>query len=179
MTDPAETGQISDPFAVLGLPRRFDLGEGEIERAFLTRAAGAHPDAAGDDDAMADLTDARRVLADPERRANALLALLGGASKEADRSLPDGFLMEIMETRQQVEAELPDPEARVRWTEWAKAERARYAQAVGRLFERAGSDADGSVLTSIRTQLNAWRYIERLAEQLDPDYDPNQADFAG
>ena len=29
----------------------------------------------------------------------------------------------------------------------------------------------------IRESLNAWRYIERLIEQLDPDYSPAEADF--
>jgi len=41
-----------------------------------------------------------------------------------------------------------------------------------------GDPPDPALLGEIRTQLNAWRYIERLIEQLDPQYDPNRADFA-
>ena len=168
-----------DPFTLLGLPRRFDLDNTAVERAFLARAAQAHPDAAGDDDAMADLTAARQTLANPERRANALLALLGGPNKEADRSLPDGFLMDIMETRQQIEAELGDSEARERWTAWAEGQRSAYIERVGAQFAALGDPPEASELAAVRTTLNAWRYIERLVEQLDPDYDPNRADFSG
>jgi hypothetical protein len=39
-----------------------------------------------------------------------------------------------------------------------------YAGKVTRLFERQG---DAGALVAIRRELNAWRYIERLIEQLD------------
>lgn len=170
---------MADPFDVLGLPPHFDLDPSVIERAFLRAMASAHPDAAGSANGIesADLTEARRVLDDPERRANALLDRLGGPGKD-DRSLPDGFLMEIMSVREEIE-QTPDRE---RWTAWAEERRAEHIASVGAHFQRldhAGDEpARESIRRSIRTELNAWRYAERLIEQLDPDYDPARADFA-
>jgi molecular chaperone HscB len=172
----------SDPFAVLGLARRFDLDESEIERAFLARLGGVHPDLAGEDASLdaAVLTEARATLADPERRAVALLAVLGGPSASQDRSLPDGFLMEMMELRETVEAELGEGgDARARWGAFAEARRSEHQRRVASLFEAtAASNNRPELLSRVRLELNAWRYTERLIEQLDPAYDPARADFA-
>lgn len=132
-----------------------------VNRAYLARSAALHPDrAAGDADAprrMAELNEAKRVIEDPERRANALLARLGGPSKEQDRSLPDGFLMEMMEVRERMEAE--GAAARGTWEAWAKERRREAVEEVGAMF-REGR------LGEVRRRLNAWRYIERMMEQL-------------
>jgi molecular chaperone HscB len=168
---------VDDPFALLGLPRRFELDPGDLDRAYLARAAALHPDlAAADDDAArrsAELNHAKRILESPERRARAMLGLLGGPGKE-DRSLPPGFLREIMETREQIESARGRPAERARWEAWAVDRRGEYESQVAALFLKAG---EPGVLAAIRTTLNAWRYIERLIEQLDPDYDPARADF--
>lgn len=166
----------SNPFALLGLPPRFDLNAAEINAAHLRRAAALHPDladAAQDDDESsrlaAELNDAKHQLIDPERRANALLALLGGPSKEQNRSLPDGFLMHIMETREEVEAaaQSKDPQRVVAWNQWAQSQREEYTARVSELFRALSNPPTPAQLAAIRTQLNAWRYIERLIEQLD------------
>lgn len=184
---------MNDPFLALGLERTFDLDESRIRRAYLARAATIHPDTmegALDGDADADsaaLNEAKRTLEDPERRANALLALLGGATKEEDRSLPPGFLMEVMELRERVEEALGsgDASARARVGREAGVAREAYIQRVGALFRGLGpgdgveSGERAFALRAIRVELNAWRYIERLIEQLDPGYDPNRADFGG
>jgi molecular chaperone HscB len=172
---------VEDPFAALGLPARFDLENGVIERAFLARAAAVHPDMVGDDEEAAvqsaRLNRARAVLLDPEQRANALLRVLGGPSKEEDKSLPDGFLMEIMEVREAVEQAVGSgsEEERERWQSWARQQRAEYAAKVEALLVEPSPDN----LRAARQELNAWRYIERLIEQLDPRYDPNVSDFEG
>lgn len=167
-----------DPFAVLDLPRTFDLDRTRIERAYLERASALHPDVPGmppadDDDpgsAAAELNRARQDLSDPETRANVLLALLGGPSKEQDRSLPDGFLMEMMEVREQMEAAQTarDTAALEKWGAWAEDQRRGHVAAVGDLFRQAESQGPApapSLLKAIRTRLNAWRYIERMLEQ--------------
>ena len=56
-------------------------------------------------------------------------------------------------------------------------ETAQLAHTVNRLFDALGERPDAPALAAIRRELNAWRYIERLIEQLDPDYDPARADF--
>jgi molecular chaperone HscB len=167
-----------DPFAVLGLPRRFDLDRATIEGAYLARAASVHPDLVGageglveadGDPASAELNRARQDLSDPETRASALVTLLGGPGKEQDRTLPDRFLMEMMDVREQMEAAkaADDREGLDRWERWAKEQRAGHMRAVGELF--VGFDPQSpstATLKAIRTRLNAWRYIERMLEQI-------------
>ncbi|MCZ7633544.1 MAG: DnaJ domain-containing protein [Phycisphaerales bacterium] len=163
-----------DPFETLGLPARFDLDEGAIRRAYLARVAAVHPDAAGGEgDQASVLNEARTVLSDPERRANALLVRLGGPSKEADRSLPGGFLAHMMEVRETIESDLATggDEARQRWEAWATQQRSEYARRVGEMFAELADPAPIDARRAIRTELNAWRYVERLIEQLDPQYD--------
>lgn len=176
-----------DPFSLLGVPVSFLLTKRQIESAYLARIAGAHPDHAGVDSGVdaAALNDARRALLDVERRANLVLASMGGPSASDDDSLPDGFLMEIMETRMEIESALAsgDPAEREKWTAWADEQRAEYTTRVAEAFATASSgdpaSGDGAgVLRDARRMLNAWRYIERLIEQLDPDYDPASADFS-
>lgn len=173
-----------DAFEALGLPPRFDLSPAEVEQAYLSAVGGVHPDigggapmGSGSSDA-ASINDARRVLIDPERRAEALLARLGGPAKE-DRSLPDGFLMEVMELRQQIEADLAadGAAARTRWEAWAAERRQERIASVGALFAGLSDPPRQEELAQIRVELNAWRYLERLIEQLDPEYDPAASDF--
>lgn len=166
---------LSDPFEVLGLERTFALDRRAVESAARARLATLHPDlASGDAEAQeraeretAEVNAARAVLGDPERRANALHALLGGASASEDSTLPDGFLMEIMEARQG--AEFAENEDASDWSAWAEDRRAGLIEEVGTLLERAaaGEGEDRLVaLREARCALNAWRYIERMREQL-------------
>lgn len=172
-----------DPFALLGLPRQFEIAAAQLQAAYLKRAAAHHPDRIADPIEQAEaarhaarLNDARATLADDERRANALLQLLGGPTKEQDKSLPDGFLMDMMDIRQQMEEALAsnDPEHRRRLEKWALQQRQDYINTVSSLFKKAGDNTPPSdeLFREIRMQLNAWRYIERMIEQLDPDYQP-------
>lgn len=168
-----------DPFQTLRLPRTFDLTPDQIEHAYLRLVASAHPDR-GQASASADSSDlnwARQTLLDPERRANALLECLGGPT--TSRSLPDGFLMEIMEVREAVQEAVAsgDSLAREKWESWAEQERQRYIREVSAAFGALGEPPDPASLADIKTRLNAWRYVERLIEQLDPEYDPASADF--
>ncbi len=95
--DPAR--DPSDPFDILGIPPGFELNPAALGRAYLALAARLHPDIArGDPDASirsAAANRAKAILENPESRAAALLARLGGPSKESDRSLPPGFLADI------------------------------------------------------------------------------------
>ena len=171
-----------NPFAVLGLQPVYRLDNAEVERAYLTKLALAHPDRVGEAGSIdaAKLNEARKCLLDPEKRANALLSVLGGKSSSEDRTLPDGFLMEIMEQRQAIEEDLQSDEkhARARWQQWAGEERAKYSDETAALFDAYQLNAAHETLDTWRATLNAWRYIERLIEQLDDAYNPAQADFS-
>ncbi len=182
--DPAR--DPSDPFDILGIPPGFELNPAALGRAYLALAARLHPDIArGDPDASirsAAANRAKAILENPESRAAALLARLGGPSKESDRSLPPGFLADMMETRESIEAAAAsrdDAETR-RWKAWATERRAHHTREVSGLFTRSTESPPGDrpgVLRAIRQELNAWRYVERLLEQLEPGYDPADADF--
>lgn len=162
-----------DPYEVFGFEKRYALARQVVERRYLELSAALHPDlATGSPEAAtasAELNDARAALLDPERRANALLAALGGAPASAEKSLPPSFLMEMMEIREAVEAAVSggNPVDRSRWVVWACEQRRLLENQVGRLFEAAGDPASESSRAAIRIKLNEWRYIERLAEQLE------------
>jgi molecular chaperone HscB len=172
-----------DPFDLLGLHPRYDLDGAALQRSYLMRAAAVHPDLAGGEDAdrsAAALNKAKLILENPEKRAEALLMRFGGPGKSDDKSLPAGFLMSIMETREAVEEALvsKDPAQRAQWEAWAQEQRGEYQRRVASLFAAVGNSREAATLRAIRHELNAWRYIERLIEQLDPDYDPARRDFA-
>lgn len=165
----------SDPFQALGLPRTFDLEATAIERAYLARVASVHPDLGSakemQDDtsgAAAALNDARQTLLSPEARASALLDVLGFEGE--DRSLPDGFLMEIMDVRMDLEeaAAAGNAERVGHWRSWAADRRREWTSRIAELFRRHSASPDPELLSEVRRSLNAWRYIERMIEQAGP-----------
>lgn len=177
---------MATPFELLGITPAFMIDKAQLQAAYLRRAAQLHPDISHlpEEDAAsatAELNRARAVLADPESRADALLRVLGGSAKETDKSLPDGFLMEIMEIREAVDIALAGGDAaqRAHWQAWTQNQRQHYIDKVAEQFRALSTPPAPLALRDIRKTLNAWRYIERLLEQLDPAYDPNQADFTG
>lgn len=170
-----------DPFTALGLPRQFDLDRDVLLTAWRRASAQAHPDRAGNDAEAArrtaQINDARQRLEDPESRANALLARLGGPTKEENNALPDGYLMEILELREEMEEAKAAGESLERFEKSAQEQRAQHIARVGEMFAALDEAPGEANLTTIRVELNAWRYVERMIEQLDPEYDPQRADF--
>jgi len=171
----------SDPFDILGIEPAFPVDEAALRQAWLKATAKHHPDRAPDPEEahrkLAQVNEANRALSDPERAANALLTRLGGPTPDKHKALPDGFLMEMLEVRDQLEEakRSRDPKDIARLEEWADQQRAMWIERVDGLF-RAHDEGDDK-RDEIRESLNAWRYIERLIEQLDPDYSPARADF--
>jgi molecular chaperone HscB len=101
-----------NPFATLGLAPRFDVDLAAVERTHRELSRALHPDrfvGAGASERRAALTravevnEAWRVVRDPIRRAEALLALAGAPTGEegTPHAPPDPeFLMEMMEQRE-------------------------------------------------------------------------------
>lgn len=170
----------TNPYEILGLTPSFSITPNDIQRAYLSRLSAAHPDisAAPPTESLdpATLNTARDTLLDDEARANLMLDLIDGPPP-SDHTLPDGYLMEMMELRTQIEEELeenPD-ESRPRWQHWADDRAKETVAELTNLFnaaESAAPDQADAIKLQIRTQLNAWRYTSRLIEQLDPAYDP-------
>lgn len=181
MADPTQI----NPFLLLAVPQRYPIDRSQIEWAYRQRLSAAHPDAAGSKPVNADqhdpaaLNKARSVLLSDEQRAIALLAILGGPDASACRDLPDGFLMDMMMQRQEIESaiETGGEQERAEWERWGVEQRRAHRDRVADLFEGLSERAQPEELREIRVELNAWRYIERLIEQLDPEYDPANADL--
>jgi molecular chaperone HscB len=102
-----------DPFATLGMARRYDLDSDELERRYRELQRALHPDKHLADAPSArrnalgkavEVNEAYRVLRDRQRRAEALLALLRGAQAPATgpaREPADPELLtEVMELRE-------------------------------------------------------------------------------
>lgn len=172
-----------DPFDLLGIEPAFELDIASLRGVVRRRIAMQHPDRISDPFAQAEavrdvarLNQAWAVLENQERRANLLLERMGGPAASEDRSLPPAFLQQMLEVREDMEQALAsgDPEQRARVEAWADSERDRLRSAVGELFQRSGRGED--LAREIRLQLNEWRYIERMIEQLNPPgLDPHAA----
>lgn len=171
---------MNDAFRRLGLPRRFVLDAGELERAYLARSRAIHPDyhlggASADLDASLELSaavnEAYNTLRNPFSRAEHLLALEGGPSASEAKQLPPAFLAEMLDAREEIERARGKP---------AETERLEHAFAarfdalmndVGEAFAKleshdAISPDRANLLKQIRASLNAAKYIRGLIRDL-------------
>lgn len=163
-----------DPFEILGLPRRFSVDEQALRQAFLKASAEQHPDRFVDPieqaeavETMSKLTDAYRVLGEPELRARALLALSGLALVEDKDKLPPDLLMQVMEVREEMEEAIESGNKAEldRLRNWANEQRDLYLKKLGVLLDE---ELDQSKASQVRLELNALRYMQRMLEQM-PD----------
>jgi molecular chaperone HscB len=159
---------MTDLFERLGLPRRFSVDPAAVEREYLSRSRESHPDyhatadAAGRKTSLDDtatLNEAYVTLTDPFRRAEYLLRLLNGPT---DKSQDQAFLMEMMETREQIE-EIRAAGGSVEDIE--RGLRARLASIA------AGFEAkfDRTDLAGVRKDLNAAKTLQSLLRDLSPE----------
>ena len=171
----------SDYFSFFSLPRRLSLDTAELQTKFYELSRRLHPDlfagrpAAEQQyalDASALLNDGYRVLRDPVKRAEYLLALEGsGAEEQRSAKVPPELLEEVFELNMMLE-ELRggDDSARPQLDE----ERRRFT----RMLERADCDLlheftvydaapDPTVLAMIRTILNRRKYIHNLVREVE------------
>ncbi len=170
----------SNPFETLGVPARFDLDEAHLHERFIAAAAATHPDRYSDPLEQADaaqraaeLNQAYETLQDPETRANALLELSGGSTQSDDKSLPSGFLMEVMEARESIEQAVDegDTVTQAKLRDWAHQQRELHLHQIAELFRQAQDQPQEErqpVMDQIRLELNALRYFQRMIEQTDP-----------
>ncbi len=171
---------MPDPFKTLGLPPRFDLDQADLHARFIQASSTHHPDRHTDPVAQAEaaersaeINQAYAVLSDPERRADALLTLLGGPAKDQDKSLPPDLLMDMMEVRENLEEAVAANNAMEleKLRGWANDQREAHLSKVADLFDNASTSPPdallpGAVAKAIRLELNTLRYIERMLEQM-------------
>jgi molecular chaperone HscB len=167
-----------DPFAILGLPRNSRVDASAVQHAYLRATALSHPDATNVPDrySIADLNRAKQVLDDPEQRAGVLLEILmhdAGLtlSSAEQRALPPTLLADMLSVRERLHDARAgaDAAALAEVETWAENRRREHEQRVEALLEPAarGVPITIALARDVRRELNAWRYIERLLEQLD------------
>jgi molecular chaperone HscB len=172
-----------DYFARLGLPRRFALNPAELECQYLARSRAVHPDyhAAGGTadlsvslELSAGLNEAYNTLKDPFARAEYLLGLEGGPPAATHKEMPQAFLAEMLDLREQVE------QARVTGRDGPTADRlagefsARYDALMDEVAARfaeydrlpPGDPSQATLRPRIRTLLNAAKYVRGLIRDL-------------
>jgi molecular chaperone HscB len=99
-----------DPFETLGIPRTFDLDLAAVEKTHRELSRALHPDkfvsATASERRAAlskavEVNEAWRVVRDPIRRAEALLALAGvPMGEDRERTADPDFLMDMLEQRE-------------------------------------------------------------------------------
>lgn len=163
---------MNNHFERLGLPRRFSVDAEALETAYLAKSREAHPDffalgTAAEQDASlrdtASVNEAYLVLKDPFRRADYLLTLLGGPTAAQQKDMPQMFLMEMMDLREQIETVTRSGNA----TQLAALESdlgkrlSASFTTVGKLFE-----TEPVPLVAIRRELNAAKVVKGLLRDL-------------
>lgn len=172
-----------DHFHRLGLPRRFVVDAGELERAYLARSRAVHPDyhlAGSSADLNASLeqsaaiNEAYTTLRDPFARAEHLLRLEGGPSAAEHKQVPSAFLAEMLDAREEIEAARGKP-AEVEQLKRAFAARfdATMGEVAGALEQVAALPPDDSrradLALRVRGLLNAAKYLRGLVRDLDAE----------
>jgi len=174
-----EVALDADYFTVLGLPRRFDLQEGDIDAAYRSVARRVHPDRFSSaspetvDRATklsAAVNEAYRTLNDPVTRAGYLLSLAGGPGPDEVRDVPGNLLAEVMMLREQVETEKAAGEREALNRHRRELER-RRAETLERIAAAAQhiAEADDDRKKSLRIELNAIKYYDNLLQELAQD----------
>ncbi|MHB8419799.1 MAG: Fe-S protein assembly co-chaperone HscB [Myxococcales bacterium] len=172
----------TDRFAVLGLPRRYEIDAADLERRFRELSWQVHPDrhaqASPRERRLAlerttALNDAYRTLKDPLRRAAYLLELHGLAVESesgkdsAMAKLPPEFLEEVMELREGlVEARAEGDETAVRRLVLTVRERRGLAVAAAEgALRDLPPEAEPARLEAAAAALARIRYYDRFAEE--------------
>lgn len=164
----------NDPFELFEIDKRFEIDTEQLRKRFLSASAQSHPDRFTDPldqaeavERMSRLTDAFRVLTDPESRAHALLRMSGLEAEGDKNKLPPELLMEVMEVREELEAatEASNRAELDRLRSWASERRGQHLAKLAALFDQT---LDASKAEQVRLELNALRYMQRMLEQM-PD----------
>ena len=159
-------------FERLQLPCDFKLDEALLEKNYLKFSALLHPDrhvSKGPREQMkavalsAALNESARVLRSDVERAELVFVQAGGASADADKSLPNGFLLEMLEVREELEdaVKAEDNDALQRIYDQTNSQR---QQLIGWLTT-ALADLKPESFPQVRVRLNTFRYLDNVLNQ--------------
>src|SRR2546427_3416963 len=176
---PAPEGVV-DRFAVMGLPRSYELDERALEDTFRSLSRKLHPDRFARAtprerrfslEQTTLLNDAYRTLRDPVKRAEHLLALRGvkvaGEERGGAAAMPQEFLEQALEDREKLlEAKMEGgPEAVARLAEGVRGKRQEAMEEIARaLREPSPSDAQLRQTAELLARL---RYYARYLDEVE------------
>jgi molecular chaperone HscB len=172
---------MTDPFDLFDVDPAYDLDLGELERRHRDLSRALHPDryagrpAAERRQALGksiEVNDAWRVLRDPVRRAEALMARLGAPVQETGAPPTDEeLLMEMLELREELSnaRQQRDPEAVIRVSGKVRQRQARLTDSMAADFRAAldkevGSAEDRGTLDALLRKLAELRYYRKFLE---------------
>jgi len=169
----SNTGE-SDAFARLGIEPAFRIDTALVQQRWLQLVARHHPDRFTDPIAraraaeeLASINAARDSLLDDERRASLMLDRLGGPSASLVKDLPPGFLLEVLDLRDELEqARAGDAPSRAHFIRSVEERLAQERAAIAMAMIAAEENPTPDRLRAARIALNAARYVERLRAQL-------------
>jgi molecular chaperone HscB len=165
-----------DPFSTLGLARRYDLDLVDLERRYRDLQRALHPDRHLQAPASErrvklqkamEVNEAYRIVRDDQRRAEALLAALGGPVQPEDPADPE-LLMEMMELRESLsEAKAAGNAAEVaRLAERVTSERDDARAELARAFAAASDPATAESLAPARVLVSRLKYYQRFLDEV-------------
>ena len=172
------------PFEIFGLPVAFEVDAHELRKRLLRFSRSTHPDFFGTapaaekaraECASARLNSAHETLSDDVRRADWLIAHLGGPDESAERQMPQTFLMEVLEWNELLDLarkapaetdarNLLDPLETSLRLQREHSLRA-IAKALDPIPERP--ERNSPQLRDARRQLNAVRYFDRTLREIE------------
>jgi molecular chaperone HscB len=170
-----------DPFATLGLPRRYDIDMQELETRYRELQRALHPDkhaGAGASERRLSLekavavNEAYHALKDDLRRAEALLALFQASdpAHEPSATQPQDaeFLMQVMELREALdEAKEARDRAHVEaLTEEVQGQRTAARAELARVFAALEAGTSQTRLAQAASLLGRLKFFERFLEQV-------------
>lgn len=167
-----------DPFATLGLPRRYELDLRELEARYRELQRALHPDKHVGASASqrrlsaqkaALVNDAYRALKDDLRRAEALLALHQDGGQIPEQREDPEFLMEMLELREQL-GEAREAEDAATVQQLSAKVRGLHDQARTRLtsaFAEITDRAEPAQLAQIAGLLSRLKYFRRFLQEVD------------
>ncbi len=169
---------VLDRFAVMGLPRSYDLDERTLEETFRSLSRKLHPDRFARRpprerrfslEQTTLLNDAYRTLRDPVKRAEHLLALRGvkvAGEERGSAALPQEFLEQALEDREKLlEAKMEGgPEAVAKLAEGVRGKRREAMEEVARALReerptQAQLEQAGQLLARLRYYA---RYLDEV-----------------
>jgi molecular chaperone HscB len=169
-----------DPFATLGLPRRYEIDLERLEANYRELQRALHPDrhagASASQRRMSmlkavEVNDAYRALKDELRRADALLALYDGSSGEKKEHPPEDpeFLMEMLELREALsEAKESNHAARVRELHaQVQGMDHKAHQALALTFGTFSEAPTAAELDAVRRLIGRLKYYRRFLDEVN------------